>query len=62
MPAQKIADTRTSVERGMTPNGVTIDTGETSELPEFQGFGVLTDGDQTNSESSADYAGFEIFK
>jgi hypothetical protein len=39
-----------------------IDTGETDELPEFQGFGILTDGDQTNSESSADYAGFEIFK
>jgi hypothetical protein len=39
-----------------------IDSGETTELPEFQGFGILSDGDQTHSESSADYAGFEIFK
>jgi hypothetical protein len=39
-----------------------IDTGDTTELPEFQGFGFLTDGDQTQSESSADYAGFEIVK
>jgi hypothetical protein len=39
-----------------------IDTGETDTLPEFQGFGILTDGDQTLSESSADYAGFEFFK
>jgi hypothetical protein len=39
-----------------------IDTGDTDSLPEFQGFGLLTDGDQTSSESSADYAGFEFFK
>jgi Protein of unknown function (DUF3047) len=39
-----------------------IDTGETDSLPEFQGFGLLTDGDQTLSESSADYAGFEFFQ
>jgi hypothetical protein len=39
-----------------------IDTGDTTSLPELQGFGILTDGDQTHSESSADYAGFEILK
>jgi hypothetical protein len=39
-----------------------IDTGETDSYPEFQGFGILTDGDQTNSESSADYAAFELLK
>ena len=30
MPAQKIAVTSPSAERGMTPSGVAIDTGETS--------------------------------
>lgn len=39
-----------------------IDTGETDEIPELQGIGILTDGDQTLSESSADYASFVITK
>jgi hypothetical protein len=39
-----------------------IDTGDTDYLPELQGIGILTDGDQTNSQSSADYAGFEMWK
>ena len=30
MPAQKIAATRAAAERGMTPSGVLIETGETS--------------------------------
>ena len=30
MPAQKIAATRAAAERGMTPSGVAIETGETS--------------------------------
>src|SRR4051794_17063579 len=29
-----------------------------SEVPELQGIGVMSDGDQTNSPSAADYAGF----
>jgi hypothetical protein len=39
-----------------------IDTGDTDRIPELQGIGLLSDGDQTQSESSADYAGFEILK
>ena len=30
------------------------------EVPELQGLGILTDGDQTRSTSAADYAGFEL--
>ena len=30
------------------------------EVPELQGLGILTDGDQTRSGSAADYAGFEL--
>ena len=30
------------------------------EVPELQGLGILTDGDQTHSTSAADYAGFEL--
>ncbi len=30
------------------------------EVPDFVGVGLMTDGDQTNSESAADYAGFEV--
>ncbi|HEY2029404.1 MAG TPA: DUF3047 domain-containing protein, partial [Myxococcales bacterium] len=39
-----------------------IDTGETDAYPELQGFGILTDGDQTHSESAADYTDFEFLK
>lgn len=31
-----------------------------AEVPAFVGVGILTDGDQTNSESAADYAAFSI--
>jgi hypothetical protein len=30
------------------------------EVPDFVGVGIMSDGDQTRSESSADYGGFEI--
>ena len=30
------------------------------DVPELQGLGILTDGDQTRSASVADYAGFEL--
>ena len=33
-----------------------------AEVPELQGIGILTDGDQTHSESSADYGGFVVYK
>lgn len=39
-----------------------IDTGETDAYPELQGFGILSDGDQTHSESAADYTDFEFLK
>jgi hypothetical protein len=29
-------------------------------VPDFVGVGVLTDGDQTQSESAADYAGVAV--
>jgi hypothetical protein len=32
-----------------------------AEVPELQGIGLLTDGDQTHSVSAADYAGFVLF-
>ncbi len=31
-----------------------------ADVPDFVGVGVMTDGDQTNSESGADWAGFEL--
>ena len=31
-------------------------------MPELQGIGILTDGDQTQSLSVADYAGFVFYK
>ena len=31
-----------------------------AEVPDLVGIGVLTDGDQTHSESSADWSGFEL--
>lgn len=31
-----------------------------AEIPELQGLGIMTDGDDTKSESRADYAGFEL--
>ncbi len=34
----------------------------TAEVPELQGIGILTDGDQTHSVSSADYGGFVFYK
>jgi len=34
----------------------------TAEVPELQGIGILTDGDQTQSLSVADYAGFVFYK
>jgi hypothetical protein len=34
----------------------------TAEVPELQGIGILTDGDQTRSLSVADYAGFVFYK
>jgi len=33
-----------------------------SDVPELQGIGLMTDGDQTGSMSAADYAGFVLFK
>ncbi|MFL5310536.1 MAG: DUF3047 domain-containing protein [Myxococcales bacterium] len=33
-----------------------------AEVPELQGVGILTDGDQTRSMSAADYAGFVLYK
>jgi hypothetical protein len=33
-----------------------------AEIPELQGIGVMTDGDQTHSISAADYAGFVLYK
>ena len=33
-----------------------------AEVPELQGIGVMSDGDQTGSISAADYAGFVLFK
>jgi Protein of unknown function (DUF3047) len=33
-----------------------------AEVPELQGIGILTDGDQTRSVSAADYAGFVLYK
>ena len=33
-----------------------------AEVPELQGIGIMTDGDQTRSWSVADYAGFVLYK
>jgi hypothetical protein len=33
-----------------------------AEVPGFLGIGIMTDGDQTNSESAADYAEFVIHR
>jgi len=33
-----------------------------AEVPELQGIGILTDGDQTQSVSAAEYAGFVLYK
>ena len=33
-----------------------------ADVPELQGIGVMSDGDQTGSISAADYAGFVLFK
>ena len=33
-----------------------------AEVPDLQGIGILTDGDQTHSVSAADYAGFVVYK
>jgi hypothetical protein len=33
-----------------------------SEVPELQGIGLMSDGDQTHSTSAADYAGFVLYK
>jgi Protein of unknown function (DUF3047) len=33
-----------------------------AEVPELQGIGILTDGDQTRSVSAADFAGFVFYK
>jgi hypothetical protein len=33
-----------------------------AEVPELQGIGILTDGDQTRSVSSGDYGGFVFYK
>jgi hypothetical protein len=32
-----------------------------AEVPGLQGIGIMTDGDQTNSTSAADYAGFVLY-
>ena len=32
------------------------------DVPELQGIGIMSDGDQTGSMSAADYAGFVLFK
>ena len=34
----------------------------TAEVPELQGIGIMTDGDQTHTVSAADYSGFVLFK
>jgi hypothetical protein len=34
----------------------------TAELPDLAGIGILSDGDQTNSASAADFGGFVLFK
>jgi hypothetical protein len=31
-----------------------------AEVPDLVGIGVMTDGDQTRSESGADWTGFEL--
>jgi hypothetical protein len=31
-----------------------------ADVPDLVGIGVMTDGDQTNSESAAEWAGFEV--
>lgn len=33
-----------------------------AEIPELQGIGIMSDGDQTRSMSAADYAGFVLYK
>ena len=33
-----------------------------AQVPELQGIGILTDGDQTRSVSAADYTGFVLYK
>ena len=33
-----------------------------AEVPELQGIGILTDGDQTKSMAASDFAGFVLFK
>ena len=33
-----------------------------NEIPELQGIGLMSDGDQTRSTSAADYAGFVLYK
>jgi hypothetical protein len=33
-----------------------------NDVPELQGIGLMSDGDQTNSVSAADYAGFVLYK
>ena len=33
-----------------------------AEIPELQGIGILSDGDQTHSASAADFAGFVFYK
>lgn len=33
-----------------------------ADVPELQGIGVMSDGDQTGSVSAADYAGFTLYK
>jgi hypothetical protein len=30
------------------------------EVPDFAGVGIMSDGDQTRSDSAADYAGFSV--
>jgi hypothetical protein len=32
----------------------------TADVPDFMGVGIMTDGDQTQSESMADYAQFSL--
>jgi len=33
-----------------------------ADVPDFMGVGIMTDGDQTNSESAADYADFRLIR
>jgi hypothetical protein len=33
-----------------------------AEVPSFMGVGIMTDGDQTNSRSVADYAQFVLYR